>query len=369
MQIVISNTTELGMRLETDDDIFAATPHSFPAKLLSFLHTRYTFFSGSETAGMIIVPTELIPNNGLILKALVNELAQKQGLEEAFLNWLNTHNIFCNSLVDRIVPGKPSSEEFAMLSQQLGYEDNLLAVSESYLLWAIEGSERVKSVLSFAAADPRIIIAENIDKYQELKLRLLNGTHTFCCGLAHLQGFKIVKDALQDADFEHFIKNLILQEIAPNIPYVLEKQEAENFALQVLDRFRNPYIEHHWLNITFAYTSKMETRCLPMIIKAIKNEGNIPPLMAQGFAAYCRFMETNSKNDKGQFEGNWQSATYIIQDSKAEFFYQNQEEKNENYFYKLLINKDLWNNTLDKEFDDITLKKVSKTIYKAYQAL
>ena len=144
---------------------------------------------------MVIVPTELIVDNGKKLLGIVKDLAAFNKLETAFVEWVDQHCRFCSSLVDRIVPGKPDVTTLGRLTQDLGYTDDLLAISEVYRLWAIEGDEKVKSVLSFAAADAGVIIAPDIEIYRELKLRLLNGTQTLSCGLAVLAGFPKVKSA------------------------------------------------------------------------------------------------------------------------------------------------------------------------------
>ncbi|HWB92078.1 MAG TPA: hypothetical protein VG605_09505, partial [Puia sp.] len=143
MQIVISNTTEVGIQL-VDDDIRRQPPVSFPGKLLAFLYERYKTFGGSPESGMVIVPTELIVDNGKKLAGIVKELAQIAALEADFLLWMEKHCHFCSSLVDRIVPGKPDAASVQQLTRDLGYTDDLLSISEVYRLWAIEGGEKVR---------------------------------------------------------------------------------------------------------------------------------------------------------------------------------------------------------------------------------
>ena len=77
-------------------------------------------FKGSEQSGMVIVPTELIPDNGKKLESIVLELAHLNGLEDAFIEWLESCNHFCNSLVDRIVPGKPDAEDAKRTGKRIG---------------------------------------------------------------------------------------------------------------------------------------------------------------------------------------------------------------------------------------------------------
>lgn len=318
MQVIISNTTEVGIVLvETDADA-VAVPVSFPGKLLVFLLKRYELFNGNKEAGMVIIPTELITDNGARLKAIVVELARLKGVPGAFIDWLDTANDFCSSLVDRIVPGKLNETDAVAVAQQLGYRDDLLIMSECYRLWAIETtSERTKQILAFSKTDDGVILAPDINKFRELKLRLLNGTHTFSCGLACLAGFSTVKEAMQDELFRAFVSNIMLQEIVPLVVSEdITEEEANTFALQVIDRFRNPYLEHLWINITVQYTSKMAMRNVPLLQKHYALGNEVPGLMALGFAAYILFM-SSGKTAEGHYEGDHKEISYRIQDDKA----------------------------------------------------
>lgn len=318
MQVIISNTTEVGIQL-INDNIRHHPPTSFPGKLLAFLYERFTAFGGSEQSGMVIVPTELIPDNGSKLQSIVLELAHLNGLEDAFIEWLEKHNTFCNSLVDRIVPGKPDAITRQQIETETGYTDQLMIVSESYGLWAIEGGEKVKNILSFADADDGVIIAEDIEMYRELKLRLLNGTHTLSCGIAYLSGCTTVKNAMEDECLSQYIHDLMLHEIAPSIPYQLEPVVAEQFGTRVLDRFRNPYLQHQWLSITMNYSSKMKMRCVPLLKQHYRQSEAVPELMAAGFAAYLLFMKPVEVRN-GKYYGISHGTEYLIDDEQAEVF-------------------------------------------------
>jgi tagaturonate reductase len=313
MQIIISNTTEVGIQ-KVEEDVFVGTPASYPGKLLAFLYERYKAFGGSAESGMIIIPTELIVDNGPKLATIVKELAVFNKLADQFVEWLDKQCSFCSSLVDRIVPGKPDAATLARLQQDLGYTDDLLAISEVYRLWAIEGNEKVRSVLSFAAADAGVVIAPDIEIYRELKLRLLNGTHTLSCGLAVLAGFPTVKSAMDDADFSAFVSDLMLKEIAPNIPYDLSLAEARDFGLKVLDRFRNPHIQHQWISITMQYSSKIKMRVVPVLLSHYQ-EKPLPHIVL-GFAAYLLFMKGQSgpvTDDRaGYFSELWKQEPDVV---------------------------------------------------------
>ncbi|MEO8720508.1 MAG: tagaturonate reductase [Ginsengibacter sp.] len=319
MQIIISNTTEVGIQL-LREDISKHPPVSFPGKLLAFLYERFAAFKGSKDSGFVIVPTELIPENGKKLESIVLELAHLNSLEDEFIEWLKNSNYFCNSLVDRIVTGMPEKETRDEIEDELGYSDDLLIVSEVYSLWAIEGDEKIRNILSFAEADEGVVIEPDIDLYRELKLRLLNATHTLTCGLAFLSGFDSVYNAMQDKIFYSFIEGLMRNEIAPSIPYKIDDAVKQNFISQVLDRFKNPHIDHHWINITLNYTSKMRTRCIPLLMNHYKSNDSVLALFALGFAAYLCFMKA-AEQKENEFFGVLNDKRYLIEDPSADKFF------------------------------------------------
>lgn len=319
MQIVISNTTEVGIQL-VDDDLSAQPPVSFPGKLTAYLYERFKAFNGSAESGLVIIPTELLPDNGGKLKEIVLEQARRHELPAEFMSWLENANRFCSSLVDRIVPGAPAPEVKSAVEEILGYTDELLIMSEVYRLWAIEGDEKVKEVLTFAQADTGVIIEPNIDVYRELKLRLLNGTHTLCVGLCYLYGLDIVRQAMENAETAQFIEDLMQQDLAPAIPYPIELAKAHEFGNQVLDRFRNPAIRHQLIDITVQYTAKMKMRNVPTILQHYQSNDTPQPNVVKGFAAYLLFMKAVETDGKVYYGYRGQEK-YPIRCDAAEYFY------------------------------------------------
>jgi len=197
----------------------------------------------------------------------------------------------------------------------------LMIMAESFRLWAIEtNSERVKNILSFASVDDGVIIAPDIENFRELKLRLLNGTHSFSCALAYLAGFETVKEAMNDCDFSNFVQQLALNEIAvamsdENISY---KQACE-FAIKVIDRFKNPFIDHPWINISVQYSSKMKMRNIPLLLKHYEKTSATPESMSIGFAAFLLFMAC-TKKPNGKYCGRLNGMEYEVQDDQAAYF-------------------------------------------------
>ncbi|MDB5236400.1 MAG: altronate oxidoreductase, partial [Hymenobacter sp.] len=318
LQVVISNTTEVGIQL-VNEDIHLTPPQSFPGKLLAVLYARFQAFKGDVNCGLVVVPTELIPDNGRKLEAIVLELAHRNELGADFIDWLETANHFCNTLVDRIVPGRPEPAAYAKLQEDLGYQDDLLTMAEAYSLWAIEGGERVREVLSFHSVAAGVVIRPDITLFRELKLRLLNGTHTLSYALAHLMGCATVREALENERLAKFVHNLMLADLLPGIPFTVDEKVGQRFGMQVLDRFRNPFLEHRWLAIAMQGTAKMQMRNVPTLLHYYQQHSAVPHYMALGFAAYLLFMR-NTASAPGVGAGEANGHPYTIIDDRAGYF-------------------------------------------------
>jgi len=293
IEIVVSNTTEAGLVYDENDIFTIATPKSFPGKLLVLLYERWLHFNNDVNKGWVILPTELLPDNGNLLKSILNKLASINKMPTAFVEWMNAANEFCNTLVDRIVPGKVSDDELQVLEQKFGYKDNLLITSEPFALWAIEANKASTiEKLSFAKIDESIVVAPSIVKFREIKLRLLNGTHTFSCAVAILAGFETVTEAINDKGFNKFIKNLMLNEIVPCVmSSTITEEEAIQFSNKVIERFANPYIQHKWISIALNFEEKMKMRN-GHLLETFAAQHEVPSYwMSLGFAAFCLYME------------------------------------------------------------------------------
>lgn len=329
---------------------------------MAFLYERFKAFAGSTQSGMVIIPTELIVDNGKKLEAIVTELAHLNGLEENFIDWLEKSNSFCNSLVDRIVPGKPDQSIKTEIENEMGYTDELMLMTEVYRLWAIEADEKTATVLSFAKTDNGVVIAQDINLFRELKLRLLNGTHTLSCGAAFLSGFSTVKDAMDDTQMYEFIKTLMQAEIASAIPYKTTAEQTSAFSLNCLNRFQNPFIEHYWLSITVQYSSKMKMRIVPVLMQYYALYNKVPQNIAIGFASYIYFMKA-VKQDKGIYYGNLNGNNYPITDEKAFYFFEKWKQVPISTIAKSVLNDiSLWGNdlTLLEGFAEAVQEKINE---------
>lgn len=294
IELVISNTTEVGIVLDDSDHFGAAPPTSFPGKLVRFLFERARAFDYDRSKGVVVLPCELIENNGETLRSIVTTLALRWHLGPRFQQWLDAAVVFCNTLVDRIVPGVVPTDEAARVGRLFGYRDGLLTACEPYALFAIEGDAALRARLPFANADSRIIIATDIAPYRERKVRILNGAHTISVPTALLAGLETVSQAVADDRVGRFMRRAVFEEIVPS----LDVPDAERFAHEVFERFSNPYIRHALIDITLHGMAKMRVRVVPSIVAYAERTGRAPASLAFGLAAYLAFMRGEIQTER-----------------------------------------------------------------------
>lgn len=301
IRFVFSNTTEAGISYHEGDSIDDAPPVSFPAKLTRLLLERFNHFNGAPDKGWVIIPCELIDYNGDALKALIQRYAQEWQLSPAFLDWLETANTFCSTLVDRIVTGYPR-EEAPALEAQLGYHDAFLDTAEHFYLFVIQGPAWLAEALKLTECSLNIRIVDDIKPYKERKVAILNGAHTALVPVAWLCGLETVGEAMQDEDVRHFVEKAINQEIIPVLD--LPAAELREFADAVTGRFQNPYIRHQLLSIALNGMTKFRTRILPQLLAG--QQGNTYPVrLTFALAALIAF-----------YRGERAGETYPLQDDE-----------------------------------------------------
>lgn len=267
LEIIISNTTEAGIRYEEGDDLFALPPKSFPARVTALLHKRFKKFNGDTAKGLLIVCCELIEDNGSTLKQYVIRYAQANGLSDEFIHWVNTANHFYDTLVDRIVPGFPK-ETINDIKVEIGFDDNLLVKGEYFHLWAIGGDNIIKEKLPLDKVGLNVLFMDDIRPFRSKKVRVLNGAHTAMVPVALQMGCETVLDAFNNPAIEQFINRLINEEV---LPVIDEEPEAlRSFASKILERFYNPFLKHYLKDISLNSLSKWETRNFPTVLDNIK---------------------------------------------------------------------------------------------------
>jgi tagaturonate reductase len=278
IEFIFSNTTEAGI-VYSELDQRSDTPHaSFPGKLTALLHHRFEL----GKRGFTLIPCELVEHNGAKLKATVLATAENWQLGDAFVQWVNTENTFCSSLVDRIVPGYPTdrSEE---LRAGFGYDDRLIVKAEPFLLWVIEGPASLTEALPLAQAGLNVTVTDDMTPYRERKVFLLNAPHTTMASLARLAGVETVREVMLDADFGPLVEQVMYEEIIPVLD--LPHDELAAYAESVKERFENPFMHHELAAIALNSVSKFTSRLLPVLTGFHATNGTFPPRVTLALSA------------------------------------------------------------------------------------
>src|SRR5213080_1018084 len=297
LQVIVSNVTEAGFRPDA----------GFPARLTDLLHTRFVRLR--EGPPVFVIPTELVDENGPRLAAMVHHLADGREHRTKFREWLGARVRFCSSLVDRITTG-PAAHVRAALEQRLGYSDALLTVTEPHALWAIEADPaELRATFAIDATPDSVIIAPDIGFFRERKLRLLNGAHTATAPLALLAGVRTVREAVEHPRLGTFLRHVLFEEIVPATDLPLDAALA--FASTVIDRFRNPWLDHEWRVIAANQTAKLRLRVVPSLTGFARKREIAPQGLALGLAAYLRWVRSRPAGDADLplIERHWRTAT------------------------------------------------------------
>ena len=254
VRIVISNTADQGFLLDDRDDAGivndpARVPHSFPAKLLALLHARWQRI---PDAPLSIFPCELIEKNGDTLRGIVVDLAHSWSLPSGFIHYLDSHCIWANSLVDRIVP-EPL--------HPVG------AIAEPYALWAIEH----QAGLQIPCSHPCIVLTDDVDHYERLKLFLLNLGHTFLAERWLRDGRpadETVLQAMNDTALRNELEALWREEVVPVFDAMGKHDDALAYIAGLRERFSNPFLVHRLSDIARNHEPKKQRRFVPVIALA-----------------------------------------------------------------------------------------------------
>jgi len=240
---IVSNTGDTGYAIPDGDRAAPRgdqVPASFCGMLTELLHRRWQ----SRRTGVTMLPCELVVRNGDMLRAAITGLAREQGREAAFAVWLDEACIWANTLVDRIVsePLSPAG-----------------AVAEPYALWAIERQPTL--VLPFT--HPDLVLTDDLDRYERLKLHILNLGHSWLAARWHSEGGaadQTVRAALADPATRAALDRVMAEEVLTGFAAHGMAGEAKAYIATTLERFANPFLDHRLTDIFGGHPAKVEKR-------------------------------------------------------------------------------------------------------------
>ena len=345
LEYVVSNTTEAGIVYDPACQLKDMPCASFPGKLTQVLYQRYL----ARKPGLVILSCELIDDNGKELLKCVDRYIEQWNLEKGFQDYVNNECVFCSTLVDRIVPGSIRDvEEVSRLEAENGYRDELMDVGEVFGTWVIEGPSWLEEKLPFQAAGVNCIVVSDVAPYKKRKVRILNGAHTGIVLGAYLGGYDIVRDCMYDPFVSGYMNKMLFEEILPILP--LPKEDVEDFAASVQDRFKNPFIDHELLSISLNSTSKWRARNMPSFLEYVERYGKLPKCLTMSFAAYIAFYscDVQELTDAGLVCRRPKGNCYTCRDDRwvLEFYWAHRMDTIEELVNAVMKNEQMWGQDL-----------------------
>lgn len=250
--------------------------------------------------GVTILSCDNLPANGQASRRAVLAMARAQ--DPGLAHWIDTTCTFPCSMVDRIVPAMTQASH-AQLTELLGQPDPNGILCEPFRQWVIEDN--------FAAGRPDWHMAgaefvTDVAPFEEMKLRMLNGAHSFLAYLGSLAGHETVDACMKDDVFRTAASRLMLAEQAPTLR-VPEDVDLTAYADRLIDRFSNSHLHHKTIQIAADGSQKLPQRLLAPIADHL-NDGTPWPLSALAVAGWMRFL-------RGESEGG---APLVVNDPMVE---------------------------------------------------
>lgn len=252
-------------------------PHSAPGILVEALHRRRE--RGLQP--FTVLSCDNIPDNGHVVKNAVLGMAQKRSPELA--EWIAEQVSFPGTMVDRIVPAA-TEESLAEIARELGVEDPCAISCEPFIQWVVEDN--------FVAGRPEwelagVQMVQDVLPWEQMKLRMLNGSHSFLAYLGYLAGYAHINECMEDDAFRDAARRLMLDEQAPTLR--ITGVDLTDYADSLIERFANPALQHRTWQIAMDGSQKLPQRMLEGIRVLIQRESSWP-LLALGIAGWMRYV-------------------------------------------------------------------------------
>lgn len=260
-------------------------PHSAPGILVEALHRRRE----RGLPPFTVLSCDNIPDNGHVVKNAVLGMAQKRSAELA--GWIDAHVSFPGTMVDRIVPAATETS-LAEITQELGVEDPCAISCEPFIQWVVEDN--------FVAGRPEweaagVQMVKDVLPWEQMKLRMLNGSHSFLAYLGYLAGYAHINECMEDASFREAARRVMLNEQAPTLR--ITDVDLTAYADSLIDRFANPALQHRTWQIAMDGSQKLPQRMLDGI-RVHLERNSAWPLLALGVAGWIRYVSgTDERGD------------------------------------------------------------------------
>ena len=290
VQVVTLTVTEKGYRRDAAGHLDLADPAvaaeiaggpvtSAVGRLVRGIERR----AATSGAPLTVVCCDNLTDNGRVVRGLVDDYCAAIGASD-LATWIGGHVRFPSTMVDRIVPAT-TDDDRALGEEILGLRDEGLVTAELFKQWVIQDD--------FAAERPAWHLAgaqlvSDVAPFENMKLRILNGTHSTLAYLGALRGHATISSAVSDPGLLDIAQGLIADDVIP----ILEQPEGEDlqaYGAEVLKRFANPALAHKTTQIAMDGSQKLPLRLLGTI-RANLAGGRTPHHALRGVAGWMAYL-------------------------------------------------------------------------------
>lgn len=252
-------------------------PRSLPGVILAAIKRRIA----RGVSPFSVMSCDNMPENGHVTRNVITQLAQRQDPELAL--WVAQHVTFPSTMVDRIVPAM-TPETLEQITELLGVNDPAGIACEPFFQWVIEDNF-VNGRPAWEKAGAELV--QDVLPYEEMKLRMLNGSHSFLAYLGYLAGYAHISDCMQDEALVNAAHHLMLQEQAPTLR--TQGVNLAAYADALLQRYRNRALKHRTWQIAMDGSQKLPQRMLDSIRWHLAH-GSRFDMLALGVAGWMRYV-------------------------------------------------------------------------------
>ncbi|MBF0276243.1 MAG: mannitol dehydrogenase family protein [SAR324 cluster bacterium] len=259
-----------------------------PKSALGFLVAACQRRMQANMRGFTVISCDNLAGNGAKLKTAITMFADL--VDPKLKNWLQSNVTFPSTMVDRIVPAS-TPEDMADVQSVIGFEDQACVMTEPFSQWVIENK--------FAGPVPHwekvgANLVADVGPFEEMKLRLLNATHSTIAYVGSLAGYTTVADAIADKNLRSLIDHMMADELAPTLS-MPEGFDTKAYIESLLRRFTNRGLPHKTRQIAMDGSQKIPQRMLPALRHQLMQGGSIDCLTF-GIACWIRYCEGVGEN-------------------------------------------------------------------------
>ncbi len=280
-QIVSLTVTEGGYPVE-EDRYDPASPMAGEASAFGILVAGLALRRARDSGPLSVISCDNIVANGHVARTAT--LGEAESISPDLAAWVEGEVAFPNSMVDRITPATTDADRTWLLDET-GVVDAWPVVAEPFRQWVIEDT--------FAAGRPPledldVVVTSDVEPYEQMKLRLLNGSHSVLAYLAALRGFDQVHTAMSDPLLRRYVRAFLDREAAPALP-VVPGIDLEDYKTKIIGRFSNPAIADQIPRLCRDGSAKLPKFVLPTLRQQLQGGGPIG-LTALALAGWCQYL-------------------------------------------------------------------------------